>query len=158
MAEPTQPDQSPRGGAEPAASTPAFRAIYDAQAGYVWNTLRRLGVHTSDLEDALIPALEAHGFRRGAGALFVWEGVIGYIDNTAIDRSLRFMARAGGAGSRLVFTFGDGSFAPDTAAERTRRAGFSSCEELGLDEVWQRYLPGDPHPYAGVSKLGTATV
>jgi hypothetical protein len=55
-------------------------------------------------------------------------------------------------------TFGHGSFDPDTAAERTRRAGFTTCEELGLDEVWRRYLPGEPHPKAWVSRVGTATV
>ncbi len=33
-----------------------------------------------DFESALAPALAARGFRLGAGALFVWEGVIGYLD------------------------------------------------------------------------------
>jgi methyltransferase (TIGR00027 family) len=111
-----------------------------------------------DFADTLTAALEAGGFRRGAGALFVWEGVIGYIDDAAIDRSLTFMVRAGGPGSRLVFTFGEGSFHPDSARERTRRCGFSECTELGLDEVWRRYLPGEPHPSAGVSRVGSAVV
>ncbi len=30
---------------------PDFRAIFDAECGYVWHTLRRLGVHERDLED-----------------------------------------------------------------------------------------------------------
>jgi hypothetical protein len=68
------------------------------------------------------------------------------------------MASAGGPGSRLVVTYGEGSFAPTTAAERTRQAGFTSCEELGLDEVWRRYLPDDPHPNAWISKVGIAVV
>lgn len=111
-----------------------------------------------DFDETLAASLDARGFRRGDGALFVWEGVIGYIDDSAIDRSLGLMTRVGGARSRLGFTFGHGSFDPDTAAERTRRAGFTTCEELGLDEVWRRYLPGEPHPNAWVSRVGTAAV
>jgi methyltransferase (TIGR00027 family) len=110
------------------------------------------------LETALAAALEAKGFRRRAGAFFVWEGVIGYIGGEEIDRSLRFMVREGGPRSRLAFTFGEGSFDPDTAAARTRRAGFSSCEEIAGDELWRRYLPGDPHPNAFVMKIATAIV
>ncbi len=113
---------------------------------------------TAEYETALAAALETEGFRRRAGALFVWEGVIGYIGNDEIDRNLRFMASEGGPGTRLVFTYGDGSFHPDTAAERTRRAGFSSCEELGGDDLWRRYLPGEPHPIAFVVKVALAIV
>ncbi len=109
-------------------------------------------------ETALTAALAARGFRRRAGAIFVWEGVIGYIGNDEIDRSLRFMASEGGPRSRVVFTFGMGSFDPDTAAERTRRTGFESCEELAGDELWRRYLPGEPHPNAFVMSVGTARV
>jgi methyltransferase (TIGR00027 family) len=112
----------------------------------------------ADLETALPTALEARGFRRDAGALFVWEGVIGYIPVVAVDRSLRFMARAAGPGTRVVLTYGEGSFAPSTVFERTRAAGFPSCEELGLDDVWRRYLQGAPHPAASISKVATAVV
>jgi methyltransferase (TIGR00027 family) len=114
--------------------------------------------HTDDLESELTAALEARGFRRGAGALFVWEGVIGYIDDAAIDRSLRFMATAGGAGTRLALTYGPNSFEPDTAADRMRRYGFRTCEELGGDELWRRYLHSHPHPHAWVMKCGAASV
>ncbi len=34
-----------------AASAPSFRAIYEAEASYLWNTLRRFGVYERDLED-----------------------------------------------------------------------------------------------------------
>jgi methyltransferase (TIGR00027 family) len=112
----------------------------------------------ADYEAALAAALEAKGFRRRAGAVFVWEGVIGYIGNDEIDRNLRFMAGEGGGRSRVAFTFAEGTFDPDTAAERTRRAGFSSCEELGGDELWRRYLTGVPYWSAFVMKLGLAIV
>lgn len=112
----------------------------------------------NDLETALAPALEAQGFRRRAGAMFVWEGVIGYIGRDEIDRSLRFMAAEGGPRSRLAFTFGVGIFDPSTAEEHARRAGFNSCAEVGGDELWRRYLPGDPHPHAFAMKVATAIV
>jgi methyltransferase (TIGR00027 family) len=114
--------------------------------------------HTDDLESELASALEAKGFRRGAGAIFVWEGVIGYIDDAAIDRSLRLMASVGGARSRLVFTFAMSTFDPETAADRLRRHGFSECREFGGDDLWRMYLPGDPYPTAWVMKLGVASV
>jgi hypothetical protein len=55
-----------------------------------------------------------------------------------------------------VFTYGEDSFYPHTAAARARDAGFLSCEEIGGDDAWRRYLPGEPHPNAFVTKLGTA--
>lgn len=111
-----------------------------------------------DFEDALTAALEERGFRRGAGALFLWEGVVAYIDQGAIDRSLAFMVRIGGAGSRLVFDFASAVVDPETVLTRARRAGFAACEEVGLDEVWRRYLPGEPHENAWVCRMGTASL
>ncbi len=108
----------------------------------------------SDFGDVLLASLEALGFRVGAGAMFVWEGVIGYIDDAAVDRSLAFMARAGGPGTRLVVTFGDGS----TTLGRARRAGFTQTEDHGSDALWRRYLPGEPHENSWVSRLGTAAI
>ena len=54
--------------------------------------------------------------------------------------------------------FGERTIAPETVVEVTRRAGFSSCEEIAGDELWRRYLPGAPHPNAFLMKLGTAVV
>jgi len=111
-----------------------------------------------DFGGALTSALEEKGFRPGAGAVFVWEGVIGYIDDSEIDQSLRFMASAGGPRSRLAFTFGQVGFETDTATDRTRRAGFGSCEEMAGGALWRRYLPGEPHENAWVMRVATAIV
>lgn len=111
-----------------------------------------------DFESALTTSIEAAGFRVGAGAMFVWEGVIGYIDAAMIDRSLAWMSRVGGPGSRVVFTFGQPNLDPDTAAERAAGAGFRACEELGTDELWRRYFGGEPHPAATFSRMGVAFV
>lgn len=111
-----------------------------------------------DFEDGLPALLAERGFRLGAGALFLWEGVIGYISDAAIDRSLRFMARAGGPGSRLALTYGEGSFYPETPQARLQRNGFARCDDVGFDELWRRYLPGDPHESASVARVGFAEV
>ena len=86
--------------------------------------------------------------------MFVWEGVLGYIDDDAIAQSLAFMVAAGGPTTRLAFSFGHGSPVPD----RARLAGFTAVEDHGSDALWRRYLPGEPHENAWVSRLGTAIV
>jgi methyltransferase (TIGR00027 family) len=116
-------------------------------------------VDTTDFDGELGGALEMAGFRPGAGAMFVWEGVIGYIDDAAIDRSLRFMASAGGPRSRVAFTFvDDAHLGQQATGARTKRCGFASFEEIAGDGLWRRYLPGEPHPNAWVMKVGLATV
>ncbi len=91
--------------------------------------------------------------------MFVWEGVIGYIDDAAIDQTLRFVARAGGSRSRVAFTFADEAhLGNETMAARTKRCGFASFDDLAGDALWRRYLPGEPHPNAWVTKVGLATV
>lgn len=111
-----------------------------------------------DIEPALGDALRARGFVRGAGALFVWEGVIGYITQEEIDASLRFMAREGGRGSLVVFTFGDSAFEPETASAHVIRAGFSHWDEHDGEALWRRYMKSEPHPHASLMKIGVATV
>ena len=44
----TEPAPVPGPGRSPG---PSFRAIFEAELTYVWNALRKLGVHPSDLED-----------------------------------------------------------------------------------------------------------
>ncbi len=111
-----------------------------------------------DFELGLVTRLESNGFGRAAGALFVWEGVIAYIDDAAVDRSLGFMARAGGPGTRLVFDYAEARFDPIPAAERARRAGFTSFEATAYDVLWRRHLSGDPPPVASLMGMGIAKI
>jgi methyltransferase (TIGR00027 family) len=111
-----------------------------------------------DFETELGEALAGRGFRRGEGAIFVWEGVIAYLRRESVDRCLAFLAKAGGPGSRVVFDYGSFLFDPESAAERTRRHGFASCEEVAFDELWRRYLPGEPHENAWVVRAAVARV
>lgn len=111
-----------------------------------------------DFDAALTSALEARGFRPGAGAIFLWEGVIAYIDRSAIDRSLRFMARAGGPRTRLVVDYGSSAFEPEGPLARALAAGFTRFDEVKFDVLWRRYLPGEPHEGAYWPRLGSAFV
>ena len=108
--------------------------------------------------DALLASLEERGFRRGGGAIFVWEGVIGYIDAASVDQSLAFMVRAGGPGTRLALTLLHADFDAQKVHDRIRRAGFTSCSEHGGDELWRRYVGGEPWENAWVLRLGVAVV
>ena len=111
-------------------------------------------------DDLLLVALGQSGFRRGERALFVWEGVIAYIDAAAVDRSLRFVVNAGGRGSRLAFDFAAGiTFDPEPPAERLRGTGFTAFKAVGFDELWRLYRqPGEPHLNASVMQMGVAEV
>lgn len=109
-----------------------------------------------DYEVTLARALEEGGFRRDRGALWIWEGVTTYIGVAATDRCLRFMAALVSAGSQVVFDVGTSFFRPATAGEHVSQAGFSSCEVYGADELWRRYLAGEPHPAAGVFRMVVA--
>jgi methyltransferase (TIGR00027 family) len=100
--------------------------------------------------DGFTRALAAAGFDRERDAFFVWEGVIGYIDDAAIDSNLRFMAAAAPR-SRVVFTFG-----MEPYAARVSKLGFTVREELTLEAVWRRYLPGEPD--AGAAYSGIAII
>jgi len=111
-----------------------------------------------DFDVALETALVEHAFRVGAGAVYVWEGVTPYIGKAAIDRSLAFMARLGGPGSRVVFDVAESVLEPDTVARCTARAGFATCDEIGFDQLWQRHFEGEPHPVAALLRAAIAMV
>lgn len=104
-------------------------------------------------EGPLLADLRARGFDDAAGAVFVFEGVIAYLDDAAVDRSLRFVASAGG---RVVFDFFPFGFGD--AAERTKRLGFGRFEQVDHSVLWRRYLTTAPHENAAVACMGTAFV
>jgi methyltransferase (TIGR00027 family) len=109
-------------------------------------------------EDALAADLEAHGFRLGDGALVVMEGLSPYIDNAALERTLRFAIRAAGPGSTVTFDLASARFDGDPTEPWIRKIGFTRWEEVGFDDLWRRHLPGDPHPNTAYFSIGLATV
>lgn len=101
--------------------------------------------------------LERAGFRKNEAAVFVWEGVIAYLDADAVDRTLRFVATAAGAGTRLAFELVPMAFDPP-AEIRTKSAGFSRFQQISFDALWRKWLPGEPHPNAASLFVGVAFV
>jgi hypothetical protein len=59
----------------------------------------------------------------------------------------------------VTFTFVDETFlGNESMAARTSRCGLSSFDGVAGDELWRRYLAGEPHPTAWLTKVGLATV
>lgn len=54
--------------------------------------------------DALIPALESHGYRSDLRTFFIWEGVTQYLSPEAVRATLAQLSGAA-PGSKLVFTY-----------------------------------------------------
>ena len=120
------------------------------------------------LRDDAFERLQAHGWDRARRSVFVWEGVTNYLDESAVLRVLREVARCA-AGSTIVFTYVhrgviDGSvqfagaerivqnvrgmrepwtfgIAPQQIAAFLEGAGLRLREDLGADEYRARYLP-----------------
>jgi methyltransferase (TIGR00027 family) len=95
-------------------------------------------------EEPLTANLEAAGFDAGRPAIMIWEGVLSYLDDVACDRTLRWVARMGSTGSRLVFNYPVSRFAPDDVPPRIRAAGFVWLDDVSLADVYGRYLQGEP--------------
>jgi methyltransferase (TIGR00027 family) len=136
------------------------RALLDAARVTLpaWDHYVACDFNAPDFDDALMASLAERGFRAGAGAVFVWEGVIAYISKEATERTMRFVVRVGGPGARLVFDFAPIALEPDTAENRARRAGFTRFEQVGNDAIWRRHFASEPPPIASVGCLGTAFV
>jgi methyltransferase (TIGR00027 family) len=70
--------------------------------------------------------LAASGFEPGAPTLVLWEGVTNYLGPEAVDATFRFLARAVGPGSPVLFTYVDRGIIDGTArfegAQTTLRA------------------------------------
>lgn len=87
---------------------------------------------THELGTALVQA----GFVPARRAVVVWEGVTTYLGTRGTEQTLAALSAFLTAGSRVVF---DAGWLPATG-------GFSRCDAVRADELWRRYLTGDPHP------------
>lgn len=109
-------------------------------------------------EEDLLATLRERGLDTTKSIVFVWEGVVAYLGADAVDRSLRLMASAGAASSRVAFDFAPIAFGDESPEARTRRLGFSRFEQVGYDELWRRYLRSEPNEHASVACIGVAFV
>jgi methyltransferase (TIGR00027 family) len=110
----------------------------------------------ADFDAALVADLAAGGFRRDEGALFVLEGVVGYLEDTAIDRTLRLVARAGGRNAWLVLNYQTFRFRIEEFAERLKRAGLRTVRDIGCDALHPRWLGGEAPELSRFFRLAVA--
>jgi methyltransferase (TIGR00027 family) len=149
----------------------AFEVDFAAQLATKQSILAGAGVRVPpwvqavpcDFTVAGCEAILAHdvvtrGFRRGAGAVFTWEGVVGYLDDAAVDRTLALVTGLGGRGTRLVFNYSINRFVPADLDARLREAGFSAVHDEPLDAVHRRLLGRDAGPEAELFRMVVATV
>jgi methyltransferase (TIGR00027 family) len=102
--------------------------------------------------------LQASGFDAGAATCMLWEGVMSYLNDAGIDATLRWLARAGSPGSRLIFNYTTFRLTAAGLLERARAAGFATLFDYGCDELYRRYLQSEPPPYGEFYRLGEAHV
>ncbi|MBM4246098.1 MAG: class I SAM-dependent methyltransferase [Deltaproteobacteria bacterium] len=94
--------------------------------------------------------------RPGSGAVFLLEGVISYIEDDAVERTFRFVADAGGPGSRIGFNYTASRFNRRSLASLLEAGGLNPVEDLDLAAVHRRYLPGEPPPGGDLFGIATA--
>ena len=123
-------------------------------------TIRHVACDFTDdrFATTLAPALESAGFCANEGALVLWEGVIGYLDDAVIDRTLAMIARPLARPCRVAFNYTLGRFTPDWIAQRLRATGLEVRDDVALDVVHRRLLPGEPPPGGDVFRVCTAQV
>lgn len=134
------------------------RAILEAASVVLPAHLRFVGCDFSADEFAatLAPDLAAVGFHRDERAMFVWEGVVGYLEDRQFERCLHWIAGAAAARSRLVFNYTTARLGSDRVAACLRRSGFVSIEDVGCDDVQRRYIDGPVPDVATFFRLVTA--
>ena len=112
----------------------------------------------ADFETTLMRDVAACGFRRGAGAVFTWEGVVGYLDDAVVDRTLALVTGLGGKGSRFVFNYSINRFIPADLADRLHGAGFSAVRDESLGVAYRRLVGREAPPEAELFRIVVATV
>lgn len=84
-------------------------------------------------EQDLAAVMTAAGYREAAQTFFLWEGVTNYLAEDAVDKTLRWCARAS-TGSRLLFTYVHRDVLTNPSAFIGTEKLFESLEKFG--EKW----------------------
>ncbi|HEY2672191.1 MAG TPA: SAM-dependent methyltransferase [Rugosimonospora sp.] len=97
------------------------------------------------LDDDLDAALGRAGFVAGASTVVIWEGVTNYLTADVVDATLRFLAAATGAGSRIIFTYvdrGTWTAAPGSTGWRSGRPRSATPGSRGRSGSTRPPCPG----------------
>jgi methyltransferase (TIGR00027 family) len=108
--------------------------------------------------DVELPAgLADAGFEPGAGTLFLWEGVVGYLDDAAVDQTLRLVTRLAAPRVQLALNYQLNRFLPGDFATRCATHGLTVVEDIDGVAAHGRYLRGEPPEEATLFRFATAS-
>jgi len=113
----------------------------------------------ADFDSSLGAALAGERFTAGALTLFLWEGVISYLNPPEIDRTLSWMAATSAPGSRVVFNYTINSLTglePQQMDARAKAAGFASVDDRSLASLHRDYLKTEASEMAEQFRLAVA--
>jgi methyltransferase (TIGR00027 family) len=79
--------------------------------------------------DQLAAAMTEHGYSREAPTLYLWEGTTNYLDEDAVDETLRWCGAAA-SGSQLIFTYINDDVLRDPAGYKGARRVFATLERV----------------------------
>lgn len=107
-------------------------------------------------EASLTSALGAAGHRADEPTFFLWEGVLGYLDDEACDRTLALVGALAGPGGRLAFNYQQGRFVDGDLPRRLGVAGLTVLDDADSATLLRGYQPGEPPPGLDRFRLLTA--
>lgn len=113
-----------------------------------------------DFESSLSAGLAGEGFSIGRLTLFIWEGVISYLNPDEIDRSLRWIAAASVLRSKAVFNYSINylfGIDPEGMKQRAKAAGFASVEDRSLGSLYREHVAGPPSDVADLFRIAVVT-
>ena len=113
----------------------------------------------ADFESSLGAVLAGEGFTAAALTLFLWEGVITYLNPPEIDRTLAWMVATSAPGSRVVFNYTINSLSglePERMEARAKAAGFASVDDRSLASLHRDYLQTEASEMAEQFRLAIA--
>ena len=135
--------------------------------------------NTQDLGQVLAKV----GYQKGQKTLFIWEGVVMYLDAAAVESTLQFIAKNSAAGSSVVFDFlppsvVEGTYTkdpyaaqvadtvrgfgepftfginPDESGAFLKKQGLKQVSNIGHDDMVKRYMTSsNGKPFGTVPKF-----
>jgi methyltransferase (TIGR00027 family) len=167
-----------------------FEVDFPATQAFKRNRVSRIGEPIADVvyvpvdftRDDLASSLRGAGFDPATPTVWIWEGVIMYLDDAALRGTLAAIRKLSAPGSRLVahyhepegrrrgfmlrrwiFSFlGEPQIGLRTRAtmdDELERAGFHVLEDAGLDEQAARVgTKASPHARLRVSRIAVASI
>jgi methyltransferase (TIGR00027 family) len=151
---------------------PATQAIKMKKVESIFKKLPKYVTYVSIdfTQETLGDKLQENGFNEGMKTLFIWEGVVMYLNQQAVESTLDFIVHHSGSGSQVIFDYiytslldgsvrhgevsrmrrarrfsGEGltfSFTEAAVADFLHARGFTQVTDLSSKDLHQRYFHG----------------